>query len=175
VPTQNFFIGQDTGLSLRLENQASYATYNGMSPVLLASQTQNAIAPQYWNAWVSSVSSPTYGIDFTGTGTLNPCVIETDLIPTGTLLDKTTFNQIEYKLSAPLIDGETVTMKYRLNSTDAYATCGTEVVETSTGLSGYVPASFEKGQWLQLQISLNPLTSPNGSFVRLKEVIVRNR
>ncbi len=173
VPTQNFFIGQDTGISLRLENQASYGTYNGVSPVLLASQNQNAIGAQYWNAWYSSISSPAYGIDFTNTTTSTPAIIETDLIPTGTLLDKKTFKQIEYKLSTPLAAGESVAISYRQNSTDSYVSCGSVVVESSTSLSGYFTITFEKGQWLQLKITLTPLSSSSSSFVRLREVRVR--
>ncbi len=173
VPSQNFSQEQKTGLSLKLENQSSYASYNGVCPVLLASQVQTAIGPQYWSGWYSSISNPLYGIDFSDTITTPSAIIETDLIPTGTLLDKKTFNQIEYKLSSPLASGETVTMKYRQNSTDAFATVGTFLIESGTALSGYVPMVFEKGQWLQLQITLNPLASSSSSFVRLKEVRVR--
>lgn len=175
VPTQNFFIGQDTGLSLRMENQASYGTYSGVSTLLIPSQNQLAISPQYWNAWYSSISSATFGIDFTNSTTSVSAVIETDLIPVGTLLDKRTFSQIEYKLSAPLVAGENVTINYRTNSTDAYATAGIVVTDSSsaTSLSGYIPPVFEKVQWLQLQIKLNPNTSSSGSFVRLKEIYVR--
>lgn len=173
VPTQNFFIGQDTGLSLRLEAQNSYATYNGMAPVLLASQNQQAKGPQYYSAWQSSYTAGTYGIDFSATTSGTAAVIETDLIPTGTMLNKQTFKQIEYKLAAPLQDGETVTAKYRQDSTSAFTTLGTAVTESSTGLSGYWTVSFQKGQWLQLQLTLNPLTATDGSFVRLKEIRIR--
>lgn len=176
VPTQNFFIGQDFGLSLRLENQNSYGSYNGVAAVIIPSQVQTARSPQYWSAWYSSVSSPTYGIDFVNSSTFSTvATIETDLIPTGTMLDKKTFSQIEYKLSAPLFSGETVTISYRKNSTDAYVSCGSVNTETSTNIAGYFPADFEKSQWLQLKITLtgsgNSLA--NTSFVRLKEIRIR--
>lgn len=173
VPTQNFFFGQDVGLALRLENQASYGTYSGVSTVLLASQTQTAVSPQYWNGWYSSISSPTYGIDFTSTTPSTTAVIETDLAPTGTYLKKKSFAQVEYKLAAPLASGEAVTMKYRLNGTDAFQTCNTAVVESATGLSGYFTVPFQNTQWLQLQATLIPITSSSSSFVRLKEIRVR--
>lgn len=176
VPTQNFFYGQDTGLALRLENQNSYNSYNGYCSVLIPAQNQTGRGPQYWSGWQSGLSSITYGIDFTNTGLQTNCVIETDLIPTGTLLQKKTFSQIEYKLGAPLYSTESVSIKYRQNATDAWTTCGTAVVENTGDLSGYFPIVFEKGQWLQLQISLIPGTvqiSANVSFIRLKKVIVR--
>lgn len=173
VPTQNFFIGQDTGLSLRIENQSSYGTYSGVSPVILRSEVQTAIAPQYWSAWYSSISAPTYGIDFTDTIPTTSAIIETELVPTGTNLDKETFSQIEYKLSSPLASGETVTAKYRQNSTDSFTACSTFLTETATDLSGYVPVNFQKGQWIQLQLSLNPVASSASSFIRLKKLILR--
>lgn len=173
IPTQNAFIQQDTGLTLRLENQSSYGSYNGVCPVLVASQQQNAIAPQYWNAWYSSISNPNYGIDFTGTVPSGTSIIETDLIRTGTMLQNQTFQQIEYKLSTPLANGETVTINYRLNSTDAWLSCGTIKTVSPTDLSGYYTANFENSQWLQLQIILTPLNSSLSSFCRLTEIRVR--
>ncbi len=173
VPTQNMFFGQDTGLGLRLENQASYATYNGYSTVLLASQNQLAISPQYWNGWQSEAAGGSFGIDFTNTTTGTTALIETDLIPTGTLLDKETFKQIEYKLSTPLAVGESVGISYRQNSTDSYTSLGTAVVESTIGLSGYFPATFEKTQWLQLKITLTPLSTNSSTFVRLSEIRIR--
>lgn len=173
VPTQNFFIGQDTGLSLRMENQSSYGTYSGVSTVLLASQNQAALGPQYWNGWYSSISSPTFGIDFTSSTPSMPAVIETDLVPTGTFFNKQTPSQIEYKLSAPLANGESVTMKYRLNGTDAFQTCGGVNQETLTPFSGIFTANFQNTQWLQLQPTLTPITSSSSSFVRLTEIRVR--
>lgn len=175
VPTQNFYIGQDVGISLRLENQNSYGTYNGFTPIIVTKQTQNAIAPQYWSAWKSDTTTPTYGIDSTGTGTAStsPTVIETDIIPTGTFLDKKTYAQIEFKLSTPLATGAVVSMKYRKDLTSAWTSCGTAVMQNSNRLSGYFPANFEKTQWLQLQATLTPTTVSPGTFIRMSEIRVR--
>lgn len=173
VPTQNFFIGQDTGLSLRMEHQNSYASYNGVATVILNNQNQAAKGAQFFSGWYSDISSPTYGIDTSSTTTSPNAIIETDLIPTGTLLNKKSFAQIEYKLSAPLDNGATVTMKYRVNSTDSYTSLGTAIVESTTDISGYFVANFDRTQWLQLQATLVPITSSSGSFNRLVEIRVR--
>lgn len=176
VPTQNLYIGQDTGLALRLENQNSYSTYSGVATILIPQQTQNAISPQYWTGWYSSISSPTYGIDFTSTTPSTAGLIETDILATGTILgeQKQTFANLEYKLAAPLVSGESVSIKYRLNATDAFTTCGTVKTETTTDLAGYFsPLPFQKTQWVQFQVSLNPITSTNSSFVRLIELRLR--
>jgi hypothetical protein len=176
VPTQNIFIGQDVGISLRLENQASYGSYNGLTTILIPSQEQNMIAPQYWNGWRNSYDTNTstlFGIDSTGTAPNAVCVVESDLIPTGTVLNKKTFSQIEYKLSSPLAAGESVAVSYRQNSTDAWTSVGTMIEESTTPLSGYVNVNFQVGQWLQLQVTLTPLTTSSSTFVRLKEIIIR--
>ena len=176
VPTQNFFYGQDTGLALRLENQNSYGTYNGYATILLPAMNQVGRSPQYWSGWKSGLTDITYGIDGTGTSLSTVCVIDTDLIPTGTMLDKKTFSQIEYKLAAPLLAGESVTISYRITPTAAFTSCGTILAETSTDIAGYLPINFEKGQWLQLQITLNPGTAAvasGTSFVRLRQIIIR--
>lgn len=173
VPTQNFFVGQDTGLSLRLENQNSYGTYNGYATIILGSQQQNAKSPQYWAGWQSTYTGTTYGIDFTNTTPSSAATFETDLIPTGTLFNKETMAQVEYKLASPLAVGESVAINFRLNGTDAYTPCGTANVESTTGLSGVFTANFEKTQWIQLKGTLNALTTTSTSYVRLKEIIIR--
>lgn len=173
VPTQNIFFGQNEGISLRLENQSSYGTYSGYSTILLPSQTQTAISPQYWSGWQSDSAGVSYGIDFTSTTTGTTAIIETDLIPSGTMLNKKTFQQIEYKLASPLAVGESVAISYRKNGTEAYTSCGTAIVESTTGLSGYFTANFENTQWLQLKITLTPLSTSSSTFVRLTEIRIR--
>lgn len=183
VPAQNFFIGQDTGLSLRLENQNSYGTYSGYCPVLVPAQIQTARSPQYWSGWKSDVTTPVYGIDGVNTTALNQnALIETDLIPTGTMLDKKSFAQIEYKISAPFSSGgtESINIAYRQDSTSAYVALNPVIQEGPSSanlLSGYFVAIFQKTQWLQLQITLSaPNISPtasNTSFIRLREIRIR--
>lgn len=172
VPVQNQFSGQDTGLALRLENQSSYGTYSGASNVLLPNMVQTVKGPQYWSGWYSSSTSPTYGIDYSDV-IPQSATFETDLIPTGTMLQNRTFQQIEYKLSSPLINGESIAIGYRQNSTDTYTSCGTVKVETSTDLSGYFSINFESGQWVQLQVTMTPLGSALSSFCRITELRLR--
>lgn len=173
IPTQNFYIGQDVGTALRLENQNSYATYNGYATVLLPAQDQSARGPQYWAGWQSSTSSPTYGIDASSATPGTSAVVQTDIIPTGTAIQKKTFSQLEYKLAAPLDSGESVAFAYRLNLTDAFQTCGTVKADSSTALSGYFSINFQKTQWLQLQATLNPSNASSSSFVRLSQILIR--
>lgn len=179
VPTQAMYIQQDQGAGLRMENVNSYASFssgvytnNGMATVLLISQTQNAIAPQYFSAWQSAYTAGTYGIDGTGTtpSSTQPAVIETDAIPTGTFLKKKTFEHIEWKVSSPLLSSESIAINYRLNPTDAWTAFTGPFVESNL-LSGYYTPSgtFDFTQWTQFQIILNGKTS-SPSFNRLFEL-----
>lgn len=174
IPTQNLYIGQDTGLSLRLENQNSYGTYSGFATVLIPWFDQSVgKSPQFWSGWKSSLTSPVYGIDETSTSPLSAYSIETDLIPVGTYLNKYTPKQIEFKLAAALASGETVQIYWRKNATDAYVSCGNVFHEGATALSGYFNANFQGAQWVQLQIVGTPLFNINTSFVRLSEIRMR--
>lgn len=126
IPTINYYAEQDTGISLRLEHQNSYGTYAGMATILFAPQKttdQNAEGVQYWAGWddgTSGGSSNPYGIDFSGIlpYTNGAAIIESDLIPTGTMLKTQTFSQIEYKLSTPL-SSVTATTAIALGATSA--------------------------------------------------------
>ena len=176
VPTQNLYIGQDTGIALRLESQNSYATYNGVNPLLIPNQVQDQPVPLYWSPWTSDLSTPTYGIDYSNSGTLatSVTIIETDLIPIGTFLLKKTYRNLEYKLASALDAGATVTAEYRVNGTDAWAACNTFSVETSA-LSGIAEVNFDQDQWLQLRFTLTPITSSanSNSFIRFRQIRIR--
>ena len=174
-PTQNFSYGQDTGLALRLENQQSYADYDGVATVLLPAQDQNAISPQYWAGWQDSysVGTSTFGIDGTNTVPVTTYAFETDLAPTGTILNKDTFQQVEYKLTTPLVSTDAVQLYYRLNSTSAWTSLGSVVEETADRLSGYFTPNFEKTQWVQFRAVITTTGATNSSFVRLKELLLR--
>lgn len=147
IPTINFYPQQDTGMSLRLEHQSSYGTYNGLATILFAPQKstdQQAEGVQYWAGWddgTSGVSSNPYGIDFSSTlpYTNGAAIIESDLIPTGTMLKTQTFSQIEYKLSAPLSS---------VNTTTAIASGATSATLTGTwgGSTGTLLVTFSDGQ-----------------------------
>lgn len=172
-PTQNMATEQDTGLALRLENQNSYATYNGYATVIIPHNNQNVISPQYWAAWVPTSTSLFGGIDFTNTAPSTAAVIESDLIPVGTVLEKRTFKQIEYKLASPLNASDSVTLAWRSNGTEEYTSLGTAVVESTTSLSGYFTVNIQGLQWVQIQATLTPVASIASSMCRLQQIRIR--
>lgn len=125
IPTINYYVEQDTGISLRGENENSYESFSGLATILipsLAPKGQQANGPQFWSGWddgTAGASTNPYGIDFSDTiPALVGGIIETDAIPTGTFLRKETFKQVEYKLAtAP--QTTTVTVPIAIGATSA--------------------------------------------------------
>jgi hypothetical protein len=173
IPSQNVDPSQEVGMALRLENQQSYGDYDGYATIILSNQIQTATSPQYWAAWQDGITNPNYGIDYTGTVPVTTYVIETDLIPTGSLLSQDTFTQLEYKLSTNAISGDTVQLYYRLNSTAAWTSCGTAEIESAAPLSGYYPIAFQKTQWLQFRAVCTTGGTTASSFTRLAQIRLR--
>ncbi len=112
--------------------------------------------------------------------------LETDMIPVGTYLDPFTPSQIEWKTSAPLVNGEGIKLYYRQNISDAWTLVGTSAVSagnmvgSTTGtssstqkISDYYTVNFEKVQWSQFKVE-TATTSTNPSYVRLTEIRIRD-
>lgn len=175
IPSENIDPNQALGMALRLENQNSYGNYSGYATILISNEEQDAISPQYWSSWQTSYSTgtSTFGIDYTDTVPVVTYVVETDLLPSGTNLDKTTFSQIEYKMATPLVSGDSVQLYYRLNATDAWATCGTVKEELTNRISGYFNQTFQKTQWTQLRAVVTTTGTTASSFGRLAELRIR--
>lgn len=175
VPTQNLYIGQDTGIAVRQENRSSYATYNGVSTVLIPAVDQTGgLGPQFWSCWQDGISNPNYGFDKTATTPIGPIIIETDALPVGTVLNKYTAKQIEYKLATALISGETVAVNWRKNLTNSWTSSGNVITpDGATSLSGYFTANFQGAQWVQLQFIITPISSSSSSFTRFTEARIR--
>ena len=171
VPSQNFSVNNES-LSLRLENQNSYGTYNGVATILIPATNQEAIGPQYWSGWYSDVSSPTYGIDFSGTTSNSTYEIESDIIPTGTMLQKMSFRQLEYKLTTPLVTNESITGYYRTDSTSAWQPLSSAITESGK-VGGYFNVSFQNTQWVQIKLVVTTAGDSTSSFGRLFDIKLR--
>ena len=126
----------------------------------------------------SQTGTPTYGVDdFTSSQPyMNyQAYIDSDLIPVGTFFKNKTFNQVEWKLSVPLVADEGVKMYYRTNLTEAY----TELTDIATPLaagqlSNAYKVNFQKTQWLQLRAMTSSVSYGSGAtYVRLKEIRIR--
>lgn len=161
--------------ALRLVNKLSYGTYAGYATCAISNLVTNPAGTGLYIAWDSGTS--TYGIDITiGTPyTGSQAYVDSDLIPIGTFLIPKQFEQVEYKLTAPMVSGESVSMYYRLNFTDSYtlvftkSTAGTfsgNSTESTTSLN------FGQAQWIQIRTVINS-TASSPSYTRLKEMRIK--
>lgn len=168
------------GAGLHLENQNSYGTYNGICNLIIPSENQQAKGPQYWAMWTSDVTTPTYGIDFSSTSPYSggQAYIDTDLISLGNFLDKGTPINFEYKLSRPLVLGESVQILARGNLTAPFALIGqgqlggAGITMTIGMLSDVFASNIQNIQWLQCRIVLTS-TATNPSFVPITQLMIR--
>jgi hypothetical protein len=175
VPPQNFFYGQDTGVALRLENQNSYASYDGLATLIIANEEQNRTAPQYWTSWQDSYSldASTFGIDQTADVPVTQYVIETDLIPAGTFIGKTTLQHFEFKLATPLASGDSIDLYWRTNATNQWTALTGQIIEDDNPLSGYYDSNVQNAQWIQLRAQITTDGTTDSSFGRLTELRLR--
>lgn len=165
--------------ALRLTNQLSYGTYDGISHAMLPvvpTPANNPPFPTYTQGvailigWNSGAS--TYGIDYAAAVpyTSSEAYIDSDLIPIGTFDKVRDFTRIEYKLAKPMVSGESVSLYYRTEFSQSYT-----LIDTDTATSTYLPFSksspvnFKNAQWIQLRAVLNSV-SDSPSYVRLKEI-----
>ena len=172
--------------ALRLTNKLSYGTYAGFSsamiPIISLPNSSNPGGTGLYIGWNSGAS--TYGLDTTiGTPYISgEATVDSDYIPIGTALIPTTNKEIEFKLSVPIVSGESVKLQWRqlFSGTDTYTdiTGPTFNYASSTlgggtdwnGYSGvYQKVNFEKSQWIQIRAVLTS-TNTSPSYVRLYEI-----
>lgn len=141
--------------ALRLTNKLSYGTYAGYASALIPNFSSNPAGTGLFAGWYDGVSA--YGIDTTvsGTYTNSEAEIQSELIPIGTFYRPKTFKTIEYKLTAPMVTGESVSLYYRKLFSDSWT-----LIKTFTDvgeISGNSPVNFENAQWIQLKVVLNSI------------------
>lgn len=153
---------------LKLLQSLSYGTYAGTVPVIIPMGNVNPTGNGLYIGWING----TGGIDYcTSTPYTNyQSYIDTDMIPVGTFFKPETNAQIEYKLSKPLVTGESIRIAWRGNLTSPFTTVTTF---TKTGLvADATKVNFEKQQWAQFRVSMSStVTTP--SYDRLQELRLR--
>mgnify|MGYP003393211452 CR=1 FL=1 len=162
-------IDTDTN-AMRLVNKLSYDTYAGFASAMIPDFSLTPAGTGLFIGWNSGAS--TYGIDITSSSpyTGSQATIDSDLIPIGTFMMPRDFTKVEYKLSRPMVGGESITIKTRLifNTTDTGFT--TTFTDSTTGnFSSQGDINFRNAQWVQFQIVLNS-TASSPSYVRLTEI-----
>lgn len=156
--------------AIRLANKLSYATYAGKATALMPNFSSNPGGTGLYIGWDDGASG--YGLDITISTpyTGSQATIDTDLIPIGTFTKPRDFTKIEYKLTKPMVSGESIIIQTRLifNTTDTGFT--TTLTDSTAGnFSGSSDINFANAQWVQFKIILNS-TATTPSYMRLKNI-----
>lgn len=156
--------------AIRLTNKLSYGTYAGLVTAVIPNFGTDPAGTGLYIGWQDGAGN--FGVDTTigDPYTGSQATVDSDLIPIGTYNKPRNFTQIEYRLTQPLVSGESITIKTRLifNTQDTGYT--TTLTDSSAGnYSNTGPINFQNAQWVQFQIVLNS-TATNPSFNRLKEI-----
>lgn len=180
-------IDADTG-ALRMTQPLSYGTYANYVTCFIPSGTTTGLSlyvawgtTTRYNLLQNGETNGYYlgGIDAPSGDPFTTYIpyIDTDMIPVGTYLQNKTLEQIEFKLTKPMVSGEGIKIQYRTHITDSW----TDVFETlysatsesnSNNMSGLGFVNFQNVQWIQLKVYLKS-TSSSPSYTRLKEVRLR--
>jgi hypothetical protein len=165
--------------AIRLLNQLSYGTYAGYASALtfnkgnLLTETQTSLGYGLFIGWSDGTLG---GIDKgVSTPYINSqSIIVSDLIPIGTFDLPKDFERLEYKLSKPMVSGESISVYARLIFDTEDTGFGTAILTDNTvgNFSSSNPINFKNAQWLQLKAIINS-TETNPSYTRLTQLRIR--
>jgi len=123
---------------------------------------------RYYSAWSNNNIGGVDYNDETPWENFEP-VIETDLIPVGTNLNPTTFENCEYKLDRLLAANDQIRLSFRTNFTEAYMVIGTTNGSTNQVLSESFNSNINTAQWVQFKVEF-ACDDNNSSFIPLREI-----
>lgn len=131
---------------------------------------------------VTLIISSGFGIDQTTSQPYSggQAYIDSDLVPIGTVLIPKTNGTVEFKLSVPIVSGESVKLQYRQKFSDSFTDCGTTLFTYATSTNGsgtgwngyagtYQNVNFQNSQWIQVRAVLTS-TNTTPSYCRLTEL-----
>lgn len=156
--------------ALRGTHSLSYGGFGGSTQVIIpVVSTAVPAGTGFYVAWTNGSS---FGVDVTNSTPYSgsEAKIDTDIIPVGKLLNPKTIENIEFKLSAPLVSGESVTIYARPDISAAYTLVNTTT--TVGAKSDVYNANFVAGEWVQLRVVQNS-TASSPSYVRLTDLRMR--
>jgi hypothetical protein len=175
-----------TSQALRMAQTLSYGSYAGYASAIMGGTESSTafILPDndppgtgIYIGWYNPGGSS--GLDASvGTVSTQSAVIVSDIIPVGTLLHKETPTGFEFKLSAPLLTGESVQLLVASSLADYANNNFTSIFTTNGDASGtilsdnsanHVGTTIESQQWLILKAILT-YTSGTPSYNRLVQL-----
>lgn len=149
---------------------SSPATGKASAKCLISTFNLSSPGFGYIVAWDDNATAPGIGYSGTAAGTGSYGII-TEQIPVGTFLEKKTFSQVEFKLRTPLASGESIQLIPIIDGTAGTSLGTTTFAGSGAVMSDAYPTTFEKAQWLAIQIAATGANTSSG--VRLKEIRIR--
>lgn len=165
--------------AFRLTNQLSYGSYAGYATAMIAQLppvTNQLLTPAgtgFYAGWSSTTPAQvgtTYGLDGTSSTpyTGGQSYVTSDMIPIGTAIQPVTPTQFEYKLSTPLLTGESVELQVASNINDTFTSLGVTNGD-GTQLSDIFPNKVQAKQWLLIKAILTAKAS-SPSYNRIMQI-----
>lgn len=155
--------------AIRLTNQLSYATYAGVASIVFPIFSASPAGTGLYIGWFDG---STYGIDQTSSTPYSnyESYIDTDNIPIGSFLEPRTFQNVQWKLSTPLVSGEGVKVWYRKDFSQSFTLIWEKLYDSAaTTFSDLSSVNFEKAQWVQIRVQIKS-TASSPSYTRLTEI-----
>lgn len=164
---------QASGLVMEAQNSYGLTPTSGalQNGLLIDNERWSSGIDSYYSAW--SNGATVGGIDYNDNTlwqNFEP-IIETDIIPIGSILDKKTFGEIQFKLDRPMTSGDQISIYSRTSLTDNY----TLIKTTSSSLlqlSDYFASNWAQAQWIQFKIAFK-CASSSSSFIPLREIRIQ--
>ncbi len=148
----------------RMDANSSIGRANVLMPAL-----QTAPGMAYIVGVEDSQGATSAAIDYSGTTAgVGRFTVYTDMMPVGTLFDKRTFTQVEFKLRSPLQSGESLDI---LPIMDGVLLGSVGLANTVGQISAVYPVNFQGAQWLSFLVQGIGNSATSG--VRLHEIRVR--
>jgi hypothetical protein len=160
-------------------NQLSYGTYAGLASAFLIPTAGASYGPSVGYGIVAGWwdGQNSYGVDVSISNPYSngQSWVVSDIIPVGTFFKPMTAQQLEFKVSSPLLTGESVQLLMGSSLNDVYGSGSMTAVGTTSGdatgtvFSGNFPITVQSQQWLIVKAILT-YASGTPSYNRLTQI-----
>jgi len=163
-------IDMPTG-AFRLTNKLSYGSYAGSATVLLPHVLSDT--PPGTGVYVGWSVNSTYGVDVSSVDPYSnyEAMIDTEIIPVGTFVEKYTPRHFEFQMAMPMVSGESIRLSARKSLSDSYEVIGTT---TDTVLSAPFDTPFDDWELFQFRVEMSS-TATTPSYNRLLKMTVNGQ
>jgi hypothetical protein len=159
------------GIVMESQNSAGLIPASGTvgNGILIDNEPSSTGYDSYYSAYSTGGTSGLIDYNNTSVWQNYEPVIETDIIPVGSLLGKKTFGQTQFKLDRQMVSGDAIRLYGRASLSDSWTLIGTT---TTTVLSDAYPSNLSQVQWIQYRAELKG-SSGTSSRLPLTEIRVQ--